>query len=375
MRKENLLPILRRRAAWIALAAAVLLLLLSAAWMDRTASSNRARIDRVYEELDVHFLLNAGRRSLSSGFSISLHALREIEHMEYFENFKCGNLSASVLMDENRFGERMTVVWTCDPEAAGIRAVEGTLSEGIWLPRETAEKYGVKVGETLTVYANTMGIGNAKRSREIPVAAITDASQAYMPEEDFDSLLDWNNMFANQTFWMNDVHFDLKKEFNRELSGIEQKLQAIVNTPNPQDRNRDVMVNYNASEIDGMLKPLEKSVDSAESFGKLFRTILPAVTYLIEIIALLGLRNEIGVRLFFGERRSAVFLGIWLPSFALSLPGYLLSLLMLLTPLGPHLPWGMALWHLAGTLALTAAVTAFLTALRPLLLLKEKEYE
>ena len=48
---------------------------------------------------------------------------------------------------------------------------------------------------------------------------------------------------------------------------------------------------------------------------------------------------------------------------------------MLLTPLGPHLPWGMALWHLAGTLALTAAVTAFLTALRPLLLLKEKEYE
>ena len=376
MIRLNLLPVLRRRGAWIALALAVLLLLLSVAWMDMTAAQNRAEIDRVYDEMEVHFLLNAGRRSLSSGFRIRLVALREIEHMEYFENFGSNSLSLPVMLDERRFGEQMSVFWTPDPEKAGIRAEEGALEEGIWLPRETARKLGLKVGDTLTVYTPMAGIGGGgKKAKEVPVAAITGASAAYMPEESFDGLLEWVYMSGSPDFFMNDVHFDLKKEYNKRLSEVESKLQALVNTPNPQDRNRDVSVNYNASEIDGMLKPLEKSADSAEFFGKLFRAALPAVAYLIEIIALFGLRNEVGVRRFFGEKPGAVFLGIWLPVFLLSLPGYLLSALLLLTPLGPFLPWSMALWHLAGTSVLTALLTGLLCALSPLLLLREKEHE
>ena len=76
MTRQNLLPILRRRTVWIALALAIILLFVSAAWMDKTAADNRAEIDRVYDEMDVHFLLNAGRRSLSPGFTISLYQIR-----------------------------------------------------------------------------------------------------------------------------------------------------------------------------------------------------------------------------------------------------------------------------------------------------------
>lgn len=375
MKRQNLLPILRRAPFWIAFALAVLLLLVSTAWMDKTAADNRSGIEKVYEEMDVHFLLNAGRRSLSPGFRTSLHAIRTIEHAAYVEGFGCSDLSGSILLDpENRFGEWMTVVWTHDPEARGIRALKGELAEGIWLPAERAAALGVTVGDTVTAYTGA-GLGGGKRSYEIPVTAITDADAAYMPEESFDKLLEWTDLTGNREFWMTDLHFGLKKEYNKKLSEIERELQGLLNTPHPADRNRDVTVNYNASEIDGMLKPLEKTIASAEFFGRLFRTALPAAAILIAVLAVLAFRNEIGVRRFLGEGRRAVFLWIWLPSLTLLLPGYLLSLLLLLTPLGPYVPWSLTLWHFAGTAFITALLTAFLSVMKPLDLLREKNDE
>ncbi|MBQ3708852.1 MAG: hypothetical protein II889_13250 [Clostridia bacterium] len=382
MTRQNLLPILRRRTVWIVLALAVLLLLVSAAWMDKTAADSRAEIDRVYDEMDVHFLLNAGRRSLSTGFTIPIHAIRRIEHWEFFEDFGCSPLSTGIMTSATGqllSSNLLTVQWVCDPEAAGIRVKEGELGEGFWMTQDYAERYGVSVGDLMPVYKATRGAGVISAlSREIPVAAIIEcpAHGVYMPEESFDELAKWRMGRDAISYTMTDLHFSLKKEYNRRMSEIERKLQALLNTPNPYDRNRDITVNYNASEIDGMLKPLEKSIASAEFFGKLFRTVLPVVAYMIEIIAMLGFRNEIGVRQFLGERRSAVFFGIWLPSFALCLPGYLVSAAVLLaTPLGPHAPWVMAAWHLAGTAALTALVTGILCAVKPLDLLREKEHE
>ncbi|MBO7403972.1 MAG: hypothetical protein J6V24_03335 [Clostridia bacterium] len=380
MTRQNLLPILRRCTVWIALALASLLLFVSTARMDKTAADNRAEIDRVYDEMDVHFLLNAGRRSLSSGFTIPLHAIRRIEHWEFFEDFGCSDLSLSIQTDPKRqFGEWMSVFWTYDPEAVGIRVKEGELGEGFWMTQDYAERYGVSVGDLMPVYKSVHGAGTISViSREIPIAAIIECPKrcVYLPEDSFDELLKWSGYNDNPSFSMTDMHFSLKKEYNRRMSEIEKKLQALLNTPNPYDRNRDITVNYNASEIDGMLGPLEESVESAEFFGMLFRTVLPVVAYMIALIAVLGLRNEIGVRQFLGERRSAVFFGIWLPSFALCLPGYLLSAaVLLLTPLGEHAPWGMVLWHLAGTAALTALVTGILCAVRPLDLIREKEHE
>ncbi|MBO4406398.1 MAG: hypothetical protein J5849_01750, partial [Clostridia bacterium] len=285
------------------------------------------------------------------------------------------DLSSSILLDpENRFGEWMTVVWTHDPEARGICVIEGNLAEGIWLPAERAAALGVTVGDTVTAYTGA-GLGGGKRSYEIPVAAIIDADTAYMPEESFDRLLEWTDLTGNREFWMTDLHFSLKKEYNKKLSEIERELQSLLNTPHPADRNRDVTVNYNASEIDGMLKPLEKTIASAEFFGKLFRAVLPAAAVLIAVLAILALRNEVGVRRFLGEGRGAVFFGIWLPCLALLLPGYLLSLFLLLTPLGPYVPWDMTLWHLAGTTLVTAVLTALLALMKPLDLLREKNDE
>ena len=343
--------------------------------MDKTASDDRAEIERIYKEMDVHFLLNAGRRSLVPGFSISLTKLRRIEHWEYFENFGCSDIYLSVLMDpDNRLGQTMLIGWTYDPEAAGIRAVEGKLDEGIWLPEAKAEQYGVGVGDMLTVYS-TMNFGVGKRAYGLPVAAITDASIAYLPEELFDKLYDWIYFAYASDFDMTDLHFSLKKEYNPMMAEIEKKLQALLNTPNPYDRNRDVTVNYNASEIDGMLKPLEKSIASAEFFGRLFRMVLPVVAYVIEFLAVLGFRNEIGVRRFLGDSRSAVFFGIWLPTLLLCMPGYVCIAILLLTSFGQYLSRIMLLWHFLGTVTLTALVTVILCAVDPSVLLREKEYE
>ncbi len=381
MTRQNLLPILRRRTVWIVLALAVLLLLVSAAWMDKTAADSRAEIDRVYDEMDVHFLLNAGRRSLSPGFTISLYQIRRIEHWEFFEDFGCSPISTGVRTSDTGSllaSNWLTIQWVYDPETAGIRVLDGELGEGFWMTQDYAERYGVSVGDLMPVYKSTRGAGGISViSREIPVTAIIECPVhgVYMSEEGFDDLIKWTGN-ESPSYTMKDLHFSLKKEYNRRMSEIEKKLQALLNTPNPYDRNRDITVNYNASEIDGMLKPLEKSVESAEFFGKLFRTVLPVVAYMIEIIAMLGFRNEIGVRQFLGESRAAVFCGIWLPVFALCLPGYLISAAVLLaTPLGPHAPWGMAAWHLLGTAVLTALVTGILCAVKPLDLLREKEHE
>jgi hypothetical protein len=367
---------------WIALALAVVLLFVSSAWMDKTAADNRAEIDRVYEEMDVHFLLNAGRRSLSPGFTISLYQIRRIEHWEFFEDFGCSPISTGVMTSDTGSllaSNWLTVQWVYDPETAGIRVLDGELGEGFWMTQDYAERYGVSVGDLMPVYKSTRGVGGISvSSREIPVTAIIECPSrgVYMPEESFDELAKWSVSSDAISYTMRDLHFSLKKVYNRRMSEIEKKLQALLNTPNPYDRNRDITVNYNASEIDGMLQPLEKSVASAEFFGKLFRAVLPVVAYMIEIIAMLGFRNEIGVRQFLGESRAAVFCGIWLPVFALCLPGYLLSAaILVLTPLGEQAPWGMTLWHLAGTAALTALLTGILCAVRPLDLLREKEHE
>lgn len=381
MTRQNLLPILRRRTVWIVLALAVLLLLVSAAWMDKTAADSRAEINRVYDEMDVHFLLNAGRRSLSPGFTITLHQIRRIEHWEFFEDFGCSPISTGVMTSDTGSllaSNWLTVQWVYDPETAGIRVLDGELGEGFWMTQDYAERYAVSVGDLMPVYKSTRGAGGISViSRKIPVTAIIECPVygVYMSEEGFDDLIKWTGN-ESPSYTMTDLHFSLKKEYNRRMSEIEKKLQALLNTPNPYDRNRDITVNYNASEIDGMLQPLEKSVASAEFFGKLFRAVLPVVAYMIEIIAMLGFRNEIGVRRFIGENRAAVFCGIWLPVLALCLPGYLLSAaVLLLTPLGEQAPWGMALWHLAGTAALTALVTGILCAVKPLDLLREKEHE
>ncbi len=375
MNRYNLLPILRRRRIWITLTAALLLLFLSVGLMDKTAADDRAEIERIYKEMDVHFLLNAGRRSLVPGFSISLTKLRRIEHWEYFENFGCSDIYLSVLMDpNNRLGQTMMIGWTYDPETTGIHVIEGKLDEGIWLPEAKAEQYGVGVGDMLTVYS-MMSFGVGKRAYGLPVAAITDASVAYLPEELFDKLYDWIYVAYSSDFDMTDLHFSLKKEYNPMMAEIEQKLQALLNTPNPYDRNRDVTVNYNASEIDGMLKPLEKSIASAEFFGRLFRMVLPVVAYVIEFLAVLGFRNEIGVRRFLGDSRTAVFFGIWLPTLLLCMPGYICVVILLLTSLGQHISLDMLFWHFLGTVGFTALVTGILCAIDPQALLREKEYE
>ena len=241
MNRYNLLPILRRRRIWITLTAALLLLFLSVGLMDKTAADDRAEIERIYKEMDVHFLLNAGRRSLVPGFSISLTKLRRIEHWEYFENFGCSDIYLSVLMDpNNRLGQTMMIGWTYDPETTGIHVIEGKLDEGIWLPEAKAEQYGVGVGDMLTVYS-MMSFGVGKRAYGLPVAAITDASVAYLPEELFDKLYDWIYVAYSSDFDMTDLHFSLKKEYNPMMAEIEQKLQALLNTPNPYDRNRSTI--------------------------------------------------------------------------------------------------------------------------------------
>ena len=356
MIRQNLLPLLRRKKTWITLAAAILLLIVSAAWMDKAVADNQAEMDRAYQEMDVHFSLSPGRRNLSANFSVTRYSLRTIVLKGYFEGFG----SAEVWC--------RNVYWAFDPEAAGIRALEGELKEGgVWLPRSIAESEQLGVGDVYTVQPDP------NHSYGFFVTALIEGEKIYMPADSFNRLCEY---FDVNRFSLSSLRFDLKKQYNKKTTVIEKELQSLLNTPRPADKNRDVSVNYNAAEVDGMLKPMEKSIESAEFFGKLFRTVLPAVAYAIEFIALIGLRNEIGARKLLGDKPARVFVGIWLPVLALSLPGYLCSsAVLLLTPLRKCAPWRMMLLHLAGTAALIAVVTAVLCALRPLTLLKEKQDE
>ena len=394
---QNLLPLFRRRRLWIAFAAVILLFLVSVAWMDRTADETRREMEHTIEEMSVRFQLTGGRRSDSTAFRVELSKLRALQHMDYFEEFEGGDVSVKMVVGEPApdgfitdpalMPEYLDILSVPDPASAGLVLLEGDFGEGIWLPEEVAEKHHVSPGDDLTVFRPGMG-KFGKEPYQLRVAAVIGGQKTYTSEKCFDDLYAFSHIYSpkggrlgrlqlsyNLNVTVGGIRFHMKKEYNTRLSEIETELQSLLNTPNPNDRNRDVTVSYNSAEIDGMLDPLERTIASAEFFGKLFRAALPAVAYLIEIIALFGLRNEIGVRRFFGEKPGKVFLELWLPVLLLSLPGYLLSALLFLTPLRAFAPWTLALWHLAGTSVLTALLTGLLCTLRPLILLREKEYE
>ena len=414
MKRHDMLPILRRWKAWCALAAAMLILLVSVCWTDKASADSEAGINEIYRQMDVRFVLHGGRRSLTSGFSISITDLREIMSWDYFESFGGSDLVQTFSASDSRKQNNalLQVRWTPDPDAAGFSVLEGELGEGIWLCEQAASELSVGAGKDILFQARSMGYGSGEG---VPftakVTAVISGTENYMPIETFEKAVKWYQAYGNPTFYMNDLHFSLKKKYNFKMSTIEQKLQSLLNTPHPANRNRDVSINYNASEIEGMLRPLERSLNSSQFFGKLFRIVLPLVAYVLEIIAVLGLRNEIGVRRFLGDGGRAVdvdvrvlrhyedtgedregsirfipavlrlwrklkfFAGIWLPVFGLCLPGYLLCLLLLLTPLGEHIPWQMAGLHLAGTAVLTSAIIAVLCAADPARLLRERDNE
>ena len=170
--------------------------------------------------------------------------------------------------------------------------------------------------------------------------------------------------------------FTLKKEENRNMAELYDKIQKIVNTPSPYDRNKFVSVYYNEGEIDGVMGPLQNAQRSAVFFEKLFRTVLPFVVYALELIAVLGLANECGVRRLLGDGAGAVFFGIWLPAAFFVLLSYLIpSLAVLAAGLGPYASWTTAALHAAASLVLTAAVTGLFCLLNPLNLLKERNDE
>ena len=143
MKRQNALPILRRKKNWLAVAAAVLLLMVSVTLLDKAVADDREKIDDVYREMDVHFILNAGRRSLATGFSVRLKVLRELQHWEYFENFGCSDIWTEVFTEKKNHGGMLSIFWTPDPAAAGIRALEGDLID--FLTEQTVVKTTAQV--------------------------------------------------------------------------------------------------------------------------------------------------------------------------------------------------------------------------------------
>ena len=370
MNRNNLLPLLRRWRVWLVLALSVTVLFVSCALLARAVKNGAAEISRAYESLTIRFSLSGGRDTLSSGASVGLHQIRKLQETRYFSSIECDDISASAMTASS---DPVTIWQTFAPTSVAV--LEGERTEGYWLTQDVADRLGVSLGDEINVcpYNMTTMEPLLDYGSSYPVTAIIEGgSRFYVPDDVFDKVSGVTG--GGRRYYFNSFRFTLRRTHNEKLDSILRELQRIFNGPTSYEWNKYITVDYNAAEVDGMIKPLVKSQASAAFFERIFRRLLPLAVYALEVFSLLGFTNEIGVRRMLGERFAGVFLGIFLPVLVLSLPGYGLAAgLLALLGLTGDVSWTLFFLHLAGTAVLTAALLAALTAAPPLLLLRSRE--
>jgi hypothetical protein len=377
--KELFLPLLRRRRIWIAVLAALFVFLLSGALLSRALDLSQEQINRAYDDMDISFRLAPGRTKLSSSFSLNIMQLRDLVRTDWMENFDASvSVRDYVTIREGEDGWAMlpvTLTWSYMPEKDFGPPSEGSYdSPGLYISPGLNEKlFEQGVGGHAVIPVS----GDTERKHTL-IRAISPGipdDVIGLSWDTFDKILrDKPWLKTGMTF--NNLTFDVKKERNREIKEIAAFVQKTVNTPHEADWNKYVAVYYNENEIKGMMDPLEKRQASAAFFEKLFRTLLPFVVHILEAVAVLFLTNEFGVRRLLGEGAGKVFLSLWLPMGIVLFAGYGLTVLILsLCGFGANIGWGTAGLHLGVSLGLTAALSALLTFLDPLTLLKERNDE
>ncbi|MBQ3708313.1 MAG: hypothetical protein II889_10445 [Clostridia bacterium] len=370
MERSNLSPILRRWRGWLVLALSLAVFFVSCALLARAVKEGAAQIDDAYRSLEIRYSLSGGRDTLSSGCSIGLHQLRQLEAKDYFSVIDCDDISVTAARMN---GETISLYYSFAP--ARLTVLEGERADGYWITPDLAEKYGVGVGDNLTIFGYNSGSGEVVDHYYLclPVTAVIEGSRrVYAPARAFDYFA--TTLGGDHRYYFNTFRFTLRRSLNPDMEQVTREIQRIFNGPTSHFWNQYITVDYNAAEVDGMIKPLVRSQTSAEFFEKLFRRILPFAVLLPEAIAVLGLSNEIGVRRMLGESYLRVFFGVWLPALVLSLPGYALSAALLaLFGLTGDASWTVFRLHLGGTVLLTAALTAALAAQNPLTLLRTRE--
>lgn len=390
MIRQNLLPILRKWKIWLAVFLAAAAFTVSGAWLSREVARNQAEIDQTWEEMTVNFRLGPGRKSLSSTFTLKFAQVRKLIELDCYESFDlemtvpkgCAFVSNRhpVVDLENGTVENpppeslvsCSLIWAVNPGDKYGPIPKWGRGREMAISPALAERFGAKAGGRLTMYSR-----NIFRFTDVTITAVN----AEIPDDvilvspELFSFFSVNEQ-SESGYSASVLTFTLKKEENKNTAAIYDKIQKIVNTPSPYDRNKFVSVYYNEGEIDGVMGPLQNAQRSAVFFEKLFRTVLPFVVYALELIAVLGLANECGVRRLLGDGAGAVFFGIWLPAAFFVLISYLIpSLAVLAAGLGPYASWTTAALHAAASLVLTAAVTGLFCLLTPLNLLKERNDE
>ena len=377
--KKLFLPLLRRRRIWIAVLLALFVFLLSGALLSRALDLSQEQINKAYDDMDISFRLAPGRTKLSSSFSLNIMQLRDLVRTDWMENFDVSvSFRDYVTIREGEDGWAMlpvTLTWSNMTEKDFGPPSEGSYdSPGLYISPGLNEKlFEQGVGGHAVVPVS----GDTERKHTL-IRAISPGipdDVIVLSWDTFDKILrDKPWIKTGMTF--NTLTFDVKKERNREIKEIAAFVQKTVNTPHEADWNKYVAVYYNENEIKGMMDPLEKRQESAAFFEKLFRILLPFVVHILEAVAVLYFANEFGVRRLLGEGAGKVFLSLWLPVGILLLAGYGLTVLILTAcGLGANVAWGTAGLHLGISLGLTAALSALLTLLDPLTLLKERNDE
>ena len=377
--KNLFLPLIRRRGIWIAVLASLFVFLLSGALLSRALDLSQEQINKAYDDMDISFRLAPGRTKLSSSFTLNIMQLRDLVRTDWMENFDVSvSFRDYVTIREGDDGWAMfpvTLTWSYTPEKDFGPPSEGSYdSPGLYISPGLNEKlFEQGVGGHAVVPVS----GDTERKHTL-IRAISPGipdDVIVLSWDTFDKILR-DKPWLKTGMSFNTLTFDVKKERNREIKEIAAFVQKTVNTPHEADWNKYVAVYYNENEIKGMMDPLEKRQESAAFFAKLFRILLPFVIHILETVAVLFLANEFGVQRLLGREAASVFLSLWLPMGIVLFAGYAVSVLILaVCGLGADIGWGTAALHLGVSLGLTAVLSALLSVLDPLTLLKERNDE
>lgn len=312
---------------------------------------NRQTVDELYESMQLRYRVLPGNASSGGELNLTYYTAEDIEDMaEVASGYGVMESEYSLRMPENVPG--LSVVYGTEvPDwFAGERALTITYAEG-WdgtafqsdaesgeipciMDVSLQEMLGLEPGQTFSVAGYRAGENdsNAPAVSMVLAGVFVNGSVEpmslivpewlFLQEGQLLHSLRMREMGLRYTeFW-----FELKPEYNRYFDQIEDQVKEIL------DKKGNYLLYGNTRELTNAVRPLERKGEFQQKLVLPMEAAFCVIVILTDLLYALSLREEIFLRLLWGEKRGRIlfknFICLCMPDILGGVPGLGIAMLL-----------------------------------------------